>query len=286
MVTAWVHGGMYGRNATRADAAERALLYYQSAGWPAAACFSQIGAALYFGPAPVTDAEERLEDLLGDVADFRSEAELCAYLGGLKAMRGLFEEGVKLLANARSRFLDLGQPIAVWRICAPVQADVCRLAGARSEAAQLLRTSCEQLDRLHNKALLATQAAALAEILCEQQQLLEAERWLQIAEESAAQDDAVGSISCLAVRAQLLASEGKLAAAEAMARKAVAISETTDALNRRAYTELALTRVLKEGHRDAEAAKAANEARTLFARKGNLAAAEQLRSASAAANPA
>jgi DNA-binding SARP family transcriptional activator len=286
MITAWIHGGMHGRNAARAEAAERALVYYRSAGWPAAACFSQIGAALYFGPATVTEAERRLDDLLSDVGDSRSEAELYAYLGGLKAMREQFDEGLKLVADARSRFEDLGQPIAIWRICAPVQAHVWRLAGARSEAAQLLRESCEQLDRLHNKALLATQAAELAEILCEEQQSREAERWLQTAEQSAAKDDVVASVSCLAVRAQLLANEQKLADAEAMARKAVAISETTDALNRRAYAELALGHILAAKGGEVEAATAASAALTLFTRKGNLAAAKQLREASAAASPA
>jgi hypothetical protein len=62
--------------------------------------------------------------------------------------------------------------------------------------------------------------------------------------------------------------------AERLAREAVALADATDSLDLRAGTLVALGEVLAEAGRNEEAAASVDEARALYALKGNVAAVE------------
>jgi hypothetical protein len=70
-------------------------------------------------------------------------------------------------------------------------------------------------------------------------------------------------------RAQIQAPAGEAAAAERLARQAVALAAPTDFLDLQATALLALARVLRES-RSPEVASVAAEAQTVYERKGNI----------------
>ena len=80
-----------------------------------------------------------------------------------------------------------------------------------------------------------------------------------------------------AVRAKVLARRGDYAAAEALAREAVALTAGTDWLNTRAEVHLDLAEVLQLAGRSGEAIAAVDEALRLYEAKENVVAARRAR---------
>jgi tetratricopeptide (TPR) repeat protein len=80
------------------------------------------------------------------------------------------------------------------------------------------------------------------------------------------------------VRARLLARQGDLPRAEALAREGVRIADTTDDANRRAEAYRDLGEVLRTAGRASDANEAFERAIALFAEKGNLPGAAHVRS--------
>ena len=273
MLTGWVQGGMYCHNAVWEESAERALGYYRRAGAPVATCVGQIAAALYFGPTSATTAVARCFELLDhEVEDRAGEANVLAHLGGLQAMLGGFDAAREQLARARQIYDDLGQPTAVARTCAPLDAVVARLAGDPETAARALTASCEALQAMRNWTPLSTQAAELADALCTLERLAEAQVWIEIAKAHVPAADASAQFTLKAADARLLARTQDPGAAAKLARDARAIANETDALNQRAAVHLALAEILTASSAPSEAALEVAEAVRLFEEKGNAAA--------------
>jgi class 3 adenylate cyclase len=273
MLSGWVHGGVHCQNALWQSCAERALAHYRSAGWPPATCIGHIASALYFGPTPVGAAVERCEELLArEVEDQAREANVLAHLGGLTAMRGDAREAVQLVDRATAIYEELGHVLALAITCAPILAEVRMLDGDLHGAERALRASVDELERLGDLNHLSTQAAELAECLYAQEHYTEAREWTQTAERHAASDDIGAQFSWRSVRAKLLAHEGRLPEAVALARDAVEISAVTDALNQRAKVLLDQAEVLAAAGRTDEAHDVSGEATSLLAAKGNAAA--------------
>jgi len=283
MLSGWVHGGIYCRNAIWERSAEHALLHYRRAGSPPATCIGHIAAALYFGPTPASAAVARCSKLLEDeVDDLAREASVAAYLGGLHAMAARFDVAWSLLDRARGIYLDLGRPGAVARTCAQIEAATARLAGEPERAIAILDESCGVHRSMENWSHLGTQAAELADALAVVGRDGEAEEWLYLAESHSPPDDVSAQLSWRPVRARLLARAGEVDRAEAVAREAVAIAEATDALNQRASALLALAECLVATGERAEASEAVDRALRLYDLKENAAAAARLRSETAA----
>ena len=121
-------------------------------------------------------------------------------------------------------------------------------------------------DRAH----LATRAAELAEAVYRNGRLDEADGLTETAEATGGADDVPTQFLWRAVRAKVLARQGRAAEAEELARKAVALVETTDAPNFRGAVVLDLAEVLDRSGRADEAAAAAARALDLFEQKGNV----------------
>ena len=79
------------------------------------------------------------------------------------------------------------------------------------------------------------------------------------------------------VKAKLLAKQGRLEVALALAREAVRLAAPTDVLNLHGHCHLALGAVLQASGRQTESSEVLAEAVRAFDRKGNLAAAAQAR---------
>ena len=100
-----------------------------------------------------------------------------------------------------------------------------------------------------------------------------------MSEDAAAVDDAFSQVLWRSGRAKTCARRGELAEAEALAREAVAVAETTDLLNTRGDTLADLGEVLALAGRPGEAAEVYDQAAELFRRKGNRASLELIRQA-------
>jgi DNA-binding SARP family transcriptional activator len=270
MHRAWIHGGFLCRYALSADYAEKARGHYVRAGWPTSACVAQTAAALFSGPVPVPDAIDRCTALLEKVEDLAGVANARTYLGGLVAMQGRFSEGLELVTKAREGFEDLGHIAAVAHACGPVAASIRLLEGDVAAAERELRETCTALVRMHDSTLLATHAASLADVQLHLGMEGEAAASLRLAEEHAVPYDVSASLTCRSVRARLLAAAGETVEAEELARSAVALADTTDALNDRAAVRLALAFVLRAAGRLPEASAELELAIAELELKGNV----------------
>jgi hypothetical protein len=124
----------------------------------------------------------------------------------------------------------------------------------------------------NESALLASRAAELADVLCEQSRTDEAQSWIDISREKAGPEDRDAQSSWRSVAARVAAKQGDLALAERLGRESLAIVEATDALNHHAKVLLDLAEVLLVANRHDEGVELAQRAVHLYELKGNVAA--------------
>jgi DNA-binding SARP family transcriptional activator len=277
LALAFVHGGLHARYTASESAAERALVHYRRLGWVPAPCVRELATAVYYGPTAVGDAIARCRALLEEV-DEAGKATLWTYLAGLEAMRQRFAAARRICEQARLAQENLGWTVSMEATWSPIAADVELLGGDYKRAERILRDCCDRLQRLGQRSPLASRAAQLAGTFYTRGNLTEAERWSEVAEESASSDDAGAHLAWRGVRAKVLARRGRSSEAEVLARAAVRSAESTDALNDRAGVLLDLAEVLRLDGRDAEASALVEEAMEHYERKGNRAAVRKARS--------
>jgi DNA-binding SARP family transcriptional activator len=266
---AYAEGAMRCRYGPSADAAERALAHCLKSGWSTATFLGEVAVALYYGPTPVAAGVQRCRSLLRR-ADLGGEAVVSTSLGGLEAMRGRFAEARSLLDRARALYEELGQAAVAHAMTAGVRGETELLAGDAAAAERVFRESYDALAAIGDRAYLATRAAQLAEAVFLAGRRVEAFEWSRIAERDAGADDVPTQFIWRAVRARLLAAEGDPAEAEALARRAASLAESTDALAQRAKVVLDLADVQAAVGRPDDAAVAARQALALFEEKGHL----------------
>jgi tetratricopeptide (TPR) repeat protein len=192
-----------------------------------------------------------------------------ASFAGFEAMRGHFDRARHLCSRAEGVLKDLGQTL---RLAVVRQAAgwVELRANAPAAAEAKLRASYDTLQEKGEKSVLSTTAAMLAQALEAQEDNQEAMHFTELSEHAASPDDLASQILWRATRAKLLSREGRLAEAEALARRAVAIAAETEALNLHAGALIDLAWVLRLNRRASEAASAEGDALTLYELKGNV----------------
>jgi ATP/maltotriose-dependent transcriptional regulator MalT len=270
LFTGWAQGGHRGNHAAWADAAERALVQYRTAAWPASTCLGEIASALYWGPTPAADAIARCEQLSGEATDPVGAAYLDTFIGGLVAQLGEFDRARTLVTAARSALEDRGHRAAARSYCMTVQGEIELLAGESDAAEVILRELCDELVRNRDLSHLASRSSDLAKALIMQGAFEEAEEWTHVAERNAAADDVNAQMMWRPVRARIHAERGALEIAEKLAREGVRLSDQTDDLNRRADAYRYLGEVLRRSARLDESSVAFERALELHQRKGNL----------------
>jgi class 3 adenylate cyclase/tetratricopeptide (TPR) repeat protein len=220
---------------------------------------SGLAYALYFGPAPATEAIASVSDeILPRVRGFPvAEGAVLGVLGGLLAMQGRFDEARELHRRGNEIFARLGPalPVAEGALNA---ADTEMLAGDPAAAERLLRDAYAALEAVDETAIRTSVAAALAQALHAQSRDDEALAFTEDSEATAADDDVQAQATWRAVRASLLRRSGSVEEAEALAAEAVSLARGTDDPN---LTALALA-----------AAGSVDEAAALYEAKGNVAA--------------
>jgi tetratricopeptide (TPR) repeat protein len=270
-----VKGGFRCEYSACEEATTRAAEHYRRAGWSPSTSLGDLAIALYFGPRDVESAIAKCEELLQQhKGDLASEANIVAWLGGLEAMRGRFEDARARVARSAEIHGQLGHNMDNW---GRVRGSVEMLAGAPELAEQVLKQSCDILQRQGLTAVLATRAAELADAIYEQGRYDDARVWTEVACRSAGSDDLDASYAWRYVEAKVLMRQGALDKAEEVAREAFDLIGRTDALNRQADVLTALAQILHANNGHAEALDCTRRALTLYEQKGNVVSAERVR---------
>ncbi len=267
-----------GRAAAAEEAWERAASHARRAGDQRrlAAILSWIPSAVLFGPTPAPAGIRRCEEIRRLLrGNLRAQSEILPALGGLYAMTGRFERAGELLAESDAILEELGFTIhsaAEWA------AYIALLAGDPAMAEGRLRAGYERLIAMGESQLLSTTAALLGRAIYEQGRYDEAYAFTEASAEAAAAEDIVTQIAWRAVRARILAGQGRIGEGEQLAREAVGLAERTDLPSDRGDAFLDLAEVLRTSARLEEAEAAVRRALSLYERKGNLVGADKARS--------
>ena len=233
-----------------------------------------LASAALWGPTPAPEGIRRCERYLAEVGSQRTgEAVILNHLAGLSAMQGQVARAHELLTRGRAIFDDLGATMTS-AVTHPASF-VAMLTGDAAAAEAHLRRDYDSLQRMGEKGYLATTAAFLAQAIAAQGRYDEAERFIAVSREAAAGEDFSAQMVSQALSARILATRGRLAEAEELARAAVALAERTDFLNQHADALLELAHVLTAAARVPEARAGVGAALDLYTRKGNLLAAER-----------
>jgi class 3 adenylate cyclase/tetratricopeptide (TPR) repeat protein len=261
------------------QALDRALAHAKRAGdaREAAVALMRMPMAIYYGSTPVPEAIQRAGAILDRAAEAPIVQSTCLVcLAGLHAMSGRFENARDLLARGSAISKELG--FRVWLAgFSLLSSEIEMLAEDPTAAERELRSGYGALEEMGERELLSMVAAELARAIYAQGRFEEAERFTDASEELAATADMASQISWRAVRAKILARRNEFAAAEELARGALALAEQTDGLNSQGRALMDLAEVLELAGRAGEAQPVVEQALHLFERKGNAVSARKAR---------
>jgi predicted ATPase/class 3 adenylate cyclase len=275
---AWAHGtacqfGEVAAAAGQATEHARRAGDERQARWAGA----QYAMAAVWGPTPVPEAIARCEQIIEEArGDRRTEGLVKSLLGRLEAMNGNFPRARALAREARATLEDMGKSV----VTASTSLDSCgveMLAGDPEAAERDLRRDYEALEEMGEKYLLSTVAAELAGVLAEQDRDEEAERYTDVAEELADDDDLTSQALWRWVRAEVLARRGEDVEARRLAHEATDLLGETDSLVAQADALLAQAEVVSLGGREDEALAHTREALSLYEQKGDVVSAAKAR---------
>ena len=241
-----------------------------------------VASSLLYGPTPVTEATRRCDAILSEVSgNLVAAAHVLQHLAGLHAMEGRFDRARELLATSHAAFEELGLTLTAAAVHTAA-GTVELLAGEPVAAERSLRRGYSALEEMGERTVLSTTVALLAQALLAQQDEQQAERFAALSEELAAADDLVTQVLWRGVRARTLAGRGLIEEAERLARQAVELAERSDFVNDRGDAVFNLAIVQRQAGHLEEAGSALAEALRLYERKGNLVAADRVRTELAA----
>jgi class 3 adenylate cyclase/tetratricopeptide (TPR) repeat protein len=268
-----------GHHADALEAAERALDFAERAGDDGLVldAYRRIGAAVIWGPLPLSEAEQRYGDLLDRIGGgpLRKVAatELVA---ALKTQLGHVDEGRALIAKARALYNELGDRLF------SAKAAMIEHRGPLGEddfatAEQIVGEACDILEAAGERSWLSTSLAVWASTLYALDRLEDAYRATVKSEQAGSADDAVTQAYWRAERAKVLARWGRGEEAIALVRDAIRILDATDGVLEQADVYVAFGEVHRVlGHAD-EARDAWVEAVARYEAKGAAPFARQIR---------
>jgi tetratricopeptide (TPR) repeat protein len=226
-----------------------------------------VGAALVSGPTPVEEGIARVQAILARASGRTEIASGTTVLALLEAMHGQFDLARDLAARAKEIYGELGLELwaaAMGNVWGPIEL----LAGDPAAAERELRPGYDTLERFGEKGFRSSTAGWLARAAYEQGRDQEADRFAGICADTAGPEDRISQIQWRMTRAKVLARRGEFADAERLARDAVELVESTDALENHADALVDLAEVLRLAARHEEAAPLLHQALELYEQKG------------------
>jgi DNA-binding SARP family transcriptional activator len=271
---AWVEG-----RAARADEAWRRAAEHARRAGDEVALFEVLdrrASAAVFGPTPVPEAIKRCRQLHEQVRGSPlAVASTLHALGALHAMKADLDEARRLIRAGDEILGELGGLRSAVEQC---DAQVEMLAGDPRAAEERLRPGYEKLEKMGEKALLATAAAILAQAVYLQGRYQEAGELCLVSKHAAAVNDLAAQVAWRSVQAKVLAEQGRLEDAKTLAREAVRLAEPSDLLTDRADALFDLGSVLRQCGQSREADRTIRAALKLYRQKGNVVSAERAQS--------
>ena len=260
-----------------ADASENALEHVRRAGdsFEEREIIEWLVIALLLGPTPAAEAEIRCERLLAETTDSpQLQAEILGALAILASMLERTEDAERLLRRAWSIMDDGGQRIWIVSFWASF---IFMWQGDPVRAESELRPGYDALKKIGEKSHFSSISHSLSNAVYMQGRDDEAEALTRECEEAAWSNDIHSFILWRTTRAKVLARRGEVAAAETLAREAVAFAAGSDFLVAHADSLGDLAEVLELAGRRHEAVHALRSAIELHERKGNVLAVGQAR---------
>ncbi|HKB19970.1 MAG TPA: BTAD domain-containing putative transcriptional regulator [Gaiellaceae bacterium] len=273
----FVRGGLQSRHAEWEAAAERALVYYERSGWSSSGCIAELAASLYLGPTTVSAGIERYRELLDRTSERVGRAHVLAFLGGLEALGGRIDVGRALVSEAAEIYDELDETYARAYNSARIMGRIECLGEDFNAAATILYDCCDVFERAHDQAARSSSSSELAQALYAAGRTEEARQATRAAELCASREDVTAQFGWRAIAAKLLAQQGAFEDAEALAREAVALSESTDSPCQRGDVLVDLAEVQRLAGRRLEAARTIERALALFVQKGNVISSRKMR---------
>ena len=245
-------------------------------------------AAALWGPSPVPKAGGRCLDVVRmqrmTTAAPSLEATSLRCLALLELLRGRPDKAREMLADARQVVADLGLRHGLMET--ELYAGIIEsMQGDPVAAEPHFRTALEGLDALGVGADAGQAAALLARSVLAQGRIDEADRYAAESERIAGHNLKT-AIAWRAVRAEILAAQGRHDDAVAMGRDAVRVAAETDLVLDHADACLALGRVLAVAGDEPGAGAARRDAAALYAAKEAVSSVGPAAPASAASSPA
>ena len=193
-----------------------------------------------------------------------------AYRAWSLAKVGRFDEARAILAVARAEQTERGGGLLLANLTSFESASVEMLAGDLVAADAFcevgIRLQQENGDTNH----LAAAAAIYAQVSYALGRIDEADRWASFSAEHGSRDDIWKESLWRPVRAMVLARRGDHAAADRVAREAVALLAGTDVIEAQAGAGAALGEVLVLAGRPEEAVEVLEDSIARYDRKGNI----------------
>jgi class 3 adenylate cyclase/tetratricopeptide (TPR) repeat protein len=234
---------------------------------------SALASCLVYSATSAAEALDRCRDLLERGAgDRRTEAMTLSAMSHLEAMRGEAERAREHYRRSRAMLTDLGFTLSA-AITSLHSGPAEVLAGDLERAEAELRTDYETLRAMGDTGYAPTVAALLAEVLHAQGRDREAGELAEVCREKASPHDVGAQYQWRSIQARLLAAEGRIAEAEALAQESVRLIRTTDQPDVQGQALAGLAEVLEAAGRRADAAASLQDAVALFEVKGNAVAA-------------
>jgi tetratricopeptide (TPR) repeat protein len=229
-----------------------------------------------FGPTPVDLAIRRCKAIRKRVQSSPGAGAVINHqLAALHAMLGEFEVARTLIREGNEILKDLGRMNSA---VSHAEGWVELLAGRPAAAEERLRVGYGSLEKMGEKAFLASTAAMLAQAIYAQGRYGEAEHFCEVSHGLAAAEDLVTQVMWRGVRAKILARKNRMEEAEVLARAAVRIAEQTDWHTHHGDALLDLSCVLSLRGASVEADAIARRGIKLYERKGNVVSAGTTRS--------
>jgi tetratricopeptide (TPR) repeat protein len=230
------------------------------------------------GPTPVGAAIVRCTEIRAILKrDPWAEALALQPLASLHAMRGEFDEAFALLDESAATLAGFA-PTVDAAVSHP-EVFVAVLAGDLDRAERHLRLGRRLLERMGERAVLASTESYLAQVALLAGRAAEADRLARRCAALATEDDAWAQVAWRQVRARVLAGRGQTHRALELARHAVEIAMTTDHLNTQADALVDLAFVADAAGLSDEAVAAISQAIEIYEAKGNTVRAREARAA-------
>jgi len=262
-----------------AAACELALVHAERAGSKRRASDAAhwMAGSFVFGPTPVPEAIERVEDIRAHAEpSVLTEARTSIFLGMLAAMEGNAVSGLALVREGCGTFRGAGLAVTAAGHSMG-EAWVAHWAGDLAAAVRALRAGLEVLERLDDRGYHPTVALTLAYLLYYAGRYDEIETLCATGRAYTTPEDLVNFVYLDMIEGGMYARRERHAEAEERVRRALALAETTDFYWLRGTARLFLAEALGLAGRTGEASEDAAVGLAHYDAKGDIASAAMAR---------